>query len=316
MITKSPVIGSTKDASDLGLPRFSPGQMLYHNDLSALAEYTQHVTQLVLRSLFGCGVVCGLCVNVSFKCNKLTVVVDPGVALDCEGNLIHVTKPATIVIDPECVIDSFDSCLWVVLRGYQKCCAPRVSMCSCDEDEVVSAPTREQYCYEIQVRTKPPECVCACLEPDDRDCKEMDVEIQDVADDEAPGEGEEAPGGPCQCADPQQDCYEDHYSGKCACGCAGAGECKDCCDWILLARLIRKTHVDEAKDKTKVWMAEHRYRRFVRPVLMRDPGCGESQRAVRQTDKSEGTSRELAAEGRTQKRSSAPKSRKARGRST
>jgi hypothetical protein len=206
----------------------------------------------MMRSLFGCGVVCGLCVRVSFACNKLTVVVEPGVALDCEGDPIHVPKTTTITIDPECDIDSLADPLFVVLRGFEKCCAPRAAVCSSDEDEVASACTREQYWYEIQVRDELPDCVCRCSLP------EQDDEGSEDASEE-----------PCRCADPDRDCYKDHYGGKCTCACPGCTTCK--CEWILLAQL------DKTGDTEKPWAAERRVRRFVRPVLMRDPGCDETE---------------------------------------
>src|SRR4029079_13682919 len=58
-------------------------------------------------------------------------------------------------------------------------------------------------------------------------------------------------------------CYEDHYDGKCGCY---AGEGCDCsCGVILLAQVTRPP---EAGTTSGV---EHILRRFIRPVLMRDP---------------------------------------------
>jgi hypothetical protein len=232
---------------------FAAGQMLYHDDLAALADYTRQITRLMMRSLFGCGVVCGLCVKVSFACNKLTVVIDPGVALDCEGDPVHVPKTTTITIDPTCDIDSLADRLWVVLRGFEKCCAPRAAVCSSDEDEVASVCTREQYWYEIQVRDELPDCVCRCSLP------EQDDESSD-----------DAPEDRCRCADPDRDCYKDHYGGKCACACPDCTTCK--CEWILLAQL------DKTDDPGT--LGGRAPRPAVRsPVLIRDPGCKEKDEA-------------------------------------
>ena len=101
--------------------------------------------------------------------------------------------------------------------------------------------TREREGFEIRIVSEDePKCVCRCK-----------------------------PGRPlfkettCKCVDPELPCYKDHYDGKCSC------ECQDCdggcCDCVLLARLDRP---DLAKPD---WIADHRVRRFVRPVLMRDP---------------------------------------------
>lgn len=240
------VVGQAKFASDIGFPLFSAGQMLYHDDLAALADYTRQITRLMMRSLFGCGVVCGLCVKATIACNKLTVVVEPGVALDCDGDPVHVPKTTTITVDPGC--ETLEGPLWVILRGFEKCCVPRPSVCASDDDEVPSACTREQYWYEIQVRGALPECVCRCTPP------------------ESSGESYDASEEPCQCADPTLDCHKDHYAGKCTCACPDCAACK--CEWILLARL------DEQKaDPENPWRVNHRWRRFVRPVLMRDLGC-------------------------------------------
>src|SRR5882724_9908975 len=102
MSAPSAVMKSPPQASDLGFPLFSPGQMLQHDDLTALADYTRQMTRLMLRSLFGCGVVCGLCVKALHACNKLTVTIDPGVALSCCGDPVQVLKPVCITVDPDC----------------------------------------------------------------------------------------------------------------------------------------------------------------------------------------------------------------------
>jgi len=253
--------------SDLQFPLFTAGQLLYDHDLAVMAEYTREITRLMLRSLFGCGVVCGLCVTVDVDCGKLVVRVSPGVAIDCEGDLVHVTKAITIKIDPACGREPFPDRLWVLLRGFEKCCAPRVTECSSDEDDVTSACTREQYWHEVQLRAELPECVCGCAEREDADKSvEADSPAAQRLRDEL-----------CACADPERPCYADHYAGKCACGCAGCDACS--CEWILLARLDRNEMKNEDEgdeerdDDEKPWSVEHGVRRFIRPVLMRDPRC-------------------------------------------
>ena len=58
--------------------------------------------------------------------------------------------------------------------------------------------------------------------------------------------------------------YEDHYAGKCGCDCTENSECN--CDCILLARLD-----NDGNNENPAWSADHSVRRFIRPVLMRDP---------------------------------------------
>ena len=65
------------------------------------------------------------------------------------------------------------------------------------------------------------------------------------------------PDDPCQCADPKSDCYKDHYLGVCGCKC-------DDSNCVVLALL----NYDSDKE---AWTTDYRVRRFIRPVLVRDP---------------------------------------------
>jgi hypothetical protein len=79
------------------------------------------------------------------------------------------------------------------------------------------------------------------------------------------------------CVDCANPCHDHHYAGKCGC------HCDDCCDCkcILLARL-RKTGDSE----NPTWTVDHSVRRFIRPVLMRDPQV-ECEENVRKNKKAE-----------------------------
>jgi hypothetical protein len=112
-------------------------------------------------------------------------------------------------------------------------------MCPSDDEETTSVCTREREGWEIRVVSEEPKCVCRC---------KPDVVFKETT---------------CKCVDPELECYKDHYDGKCSCECHDCNG--SCCDCVLLARL-------ERPDLTKPdWIADHRVRRFVRPVLMRDP---------------------------------------------
>ena len=240
-------VACVKGTSTLVRAKFGPGMLLQHDDLEQLTTYTRELNRLMFRSLFGCGVVCGLVVSVEENCKKLNVKVQSGLALDCNGNPIYVPKEQPLSVDEQCFPD-LTGPLWVVLCGTEKCCAPRTAMCASDEDETPSVCTRERDGFEIRiVRTRPP-CTCSCPEPDP-DRKDR---TQDLIEDK------------CKCVNPEHKCCADHYAGTCGCDC---DDCEKCdCDCVLLARL--EISVDP---KYPGWQANHRVRRFVRPVLMRDP---------------------------------------------
>ena len=247
MIKASAPIGRTYDTSTLVSAKFGPGMLLRHEDLEQLSVYTRDLSRLMFKSFFGCGVVCGLEVTASVNCGAVEVTVDAGVALGCSGDPVFVPSNKTFALDEKGDFAKGIS-LWVVLCGTVKSCAPRTATCSSDEDEAPSVSTRERAGYEIRVYRDRPECVCGCSDP-----VKTDTPVT-VTEDE---------GVDCRCVDPKLKCYEGHYSGKCGCNC---DECTDCdCKCILLARLER------GSDIAKPWIADYRVRRFIRPVLMRDP---------------------------------------------
>jgi hypothetical protein len=245
MTTNNQPLASVKGTSQLARAKFGPGMLLQHDDLEQLNIYTRELSRLMFSSLFGCGVICGLVVRAEVKCGKLYVIVDRGLALDCQGDPIHVPQPQSVVVDEHCD-PNIDSPLWVVLCGTVKCCAPRPSECGCDEDETPAVCTRERDGFEIRIVKRRPKCICACAEPDRND------------------DARERRDTRCKCVDPELECYVDHYAGKCGCDC---DDCSNCdCDCVLLARLDKSGEIEHP-----VWTADHRVRRFIRPVLMRDP---------------------------------------------
>ena len=247
------VVASTTDTSTLVRAKFGPGMLLQHEDLEQLNVYTRELSRLLFRSFFGCGVICGLVVKPEVdKCNKVFVTVDAGLALDCSGDPVYVPKVQRLALDENCDPD-IPSPLWVVLCGTTKNCAPRTSMCTDDDDKSTSVCTRQRDMFEIRVVSGRPDCVCGCAEPSTAPSDPTysvptgSLEQQGSKD-------------PCLCADPTLDCHIDHYAGKCGCNCGDGSDCG--CDCILLARLDKKG---------SEWTVDHRVRRFIRPVLMRDP---------------------------------------------
>lgn len=244
-------VASHKEKSTLVRPKFGPGMLLQHEDLDLMSTYTQELSRLMFRSLFGCGVICGLVVKTQSACGKIDVIVEAGVGLDCSGYPIYVQREQRFTLDDKC--DSMPKGpLWVVLCGTTTCCAPRTSLCASDDDEATAVCTRERDGFEIRVvGGERPKCTCSCPGQDDNTTSgsaEVRYDKESI----------------CKCVDPCSPYYVDHYAGKCSCSC---GDCSDCeCKCILLARL-KKCNGGE----TVEWDVDHSVRRFIRPVLMRDP---------------------------------------------
>jgi hypothetical protein len=231
--------------STLARAKFGPGMLLQHEDLEQLNAYTRDLSRLLFRSFFGCGVVCGLVVETESRCGKVNVTVGSGLALDCQGDPIHLPRSITFALDEHCD-PNLPSPLWVVLCGIEKCCSPRTATCASDDEETTSVCTRERDWFEIRVMRTRPKCACSCAEPN------ADDPPQGVPEDE------------CRCANPEHPCYKDHYEGKCGCDCEDCAKCD--CDCVVLARLDR---IGDNPDDPE-WKPDHRVRRFIRPMLMRD----------------------------------------------
>lgn len=274
MTTNNQTVALKKGMSKLARARFGPGMLLHHDDLEQLNIYTRELSRLMFRSLFGCGVICGLVVRTDPKCGKLYVTVEAGLALDCCGDPVHVPQALRILVDENCDPD-ISTPLWVVLCGTEKCCAPRTSMCASDEDEAPSVCTRERDGFEIRILREPPECVCRCLGREDTEDNKTPLLLDTD----------------CKCVNPELKCYKAHYAGKCGCNCP---DCSDCdCECILLARLEK---VEDGDNENPDWTVDHSVRRFVRPVLMRDPQV-EIEEIARQQKPATGT---YAAQAETQ----------------
>ncbi|HEV8334461.1 MAG TPA: hypothetical protein VGQ22_23770 [Steroidobacteraceae bacterium] len=293
-------------------PKYSPGLLLQDDDLTTAVSYTRNLSRMLFRTLFGCGVLCGLKIVQSTQdnCGKLKFDIAKGVALSCAGDPIEVPGPQEIVIDP-CDVE-LPCALWFAVKHTETCCVPRTAQCPPDEDEPPSTSTRERDGFEIRVFPERPPCSCGCVhlgpaqqtpppppppatavEVKDtkavRDPKEKAKEVagrgKSAAVAAPPEEAQPAPATPptqdtpCpETEDPEDPpagdpdpclcthrtgtgaCYEPFYKGECACDCCD-------CDWIILAVAKRQSDLTQ-------WTIDHSVRRFVRPVLMRDPVVG------------------------------------------
>jgi len=300
---------SVRGFSSLIRPHFSPGLLLQDDDLTQGVTYTRALSRLMFRTLFGCGVLCGLKVSppAPDNCGGLSIGVAKGLALDCVGDPVEVPTPQNLALT--CADDVGDE-LWVALRRIEKCCAPRTAVCSPDDEEPPATCTRERDGYELRVFSERP-CSCGCArllpqQPQNPDPlfvaegaaakkgKKTALKTTggtatktatEAAGSAAPAAAPAAPppaaanasltahGAHAALAEPPAEplpesgdclcnlrtasaCYAKHYEGECPC------ECCDC-EWIVLA--VANRNVDG------VWTTDHSVRRFVRPVLMRDP---------------------------------------------
>jgi hypothetical protein len=72
--------------------RFFHGMLLTEQDFQTEQEYHRNKLRMHNRCLHGCGVACGLEVNL----RRNFVYIKPGMALDCHGNEIVVSEPVKI----------------------------------------------------------------------------------------------------------------------------------------------------------------------------------------------------------------------------
>ncbi|SAK99746.1 hypothetical protein [Caballeronia ptereochthonis] len=231
-------------------PRFSAGLLLQDDDLTSTVDYTRDLLSLLLRSMFGCGVLCGLCVKASIVCGKLRVEVARGVALTCGGHLIEVARDGVIDVDPTCGT-TIPPKLWVKVCRREKSCAPRETMCSPDDD-LSCAYTRTREGYSIELTTDV-QGACACA---------PDREAPTGRDDDERARRLEA-ARILRLATGDDSCHADHYLGACGCGCD--------CDCVIIARVDYDGRTDPRVD--------HTVRRFVRVALLRDPCADRKQDA-------------------------------------
>lgn len=256
--------------SSLIRPHFTEGLLLQDDDLTAGVTYTRALSRMMFRTLFGCGVLCGLRVTPpTLECGKLKIVVEKGIAIDCLGDPVELPRPVTIEID--ICTETVEDELWIGLRQKEKCCAPRTAVCAPDEDEPPSVCTRERDGYELCAFSKRPPCDCGCAAlapkptgtssptpPPEPSALQPAPTATPGASTEPPAEPWPDADTPCLCNQRTAAgaCYHSHYEGECPCDC-----CE--CEWIVLA----KATIDDSDE----WQVDHSVRRFVRPVLMRDP---------------------------------------------
>lgn len=273
MSTAKELTEAKRGISTLVRPRFSPGLLLRDSDLNSAVDYARTAIQLVLRNLFGCGVICGYevigCVD---NCNILQVTVGRGLALDCMGNPIELTAAQTLKVIDKCAPE-LPCEIWVVIRARECNSSPREVSCAPEDGATSTVCTRVCDGYEIRLLAELPECVCGCVrkhrEPPSEECcteprgrtPEQTAAIErmqkrlhrwdECDEDERKRRFQEMQEG-------ARRCDRDHRLGVCNCEC--------CCEWVVLARLL----CCEERDRKREYRADHTVRRFIRPVLSYD----------------------------------------------
>jgi len=250
-------------SSGIERPLFSPGLLLEDEDLTAGVNYTRDLSRLLFRSLFGCGVVCGLEVKGTLICKRqqLSVTVGPGLALDGSGNPLHVVKSVTLATPHDC--KELPGEVYVVICYKDYACRSREIACSPDGDSQ-NVKTRATDAYEIKLYGEPPACACSCgKKPKQKkdavpgNCCEELLEAPTAVDTTTADAAGTDP-DPC-------DCYKKHFD---------ASSCADCeCACVLLATVSTKIDTNNhpinlndppADIETYV---DFSVRRWIRPVL-------------------------------------------------
>jgi hypothetical protein len=252
-------------------PRYSPGLLLEDEDLTSGVDYTRELTRLMFRSLFGCGVICGLTVKGTTACdgNAADITVDCGLALDCMGNPIQVTSKQTFHYEPpKC--EALPRELWVTICYVEMPCRPRDVSCSCDGlgDDARVEKTRLRDGFEIYVSAEQPACACCCIKPkappktDDQKCCPDPAAAVETTTDPKPADPKADPKlleKPSEQDDVYAEthaCFEDHVTGVCACECG--------CNCIVIAKL----NVSGAGAATEISKPAPGIVRHIRPVLV------------------------------------------------
>ena len=174
MTTKTKTDCKTKDLShydSLTRTKFFHGMLLTDEHLRAEQTYHRESLKRLNRHLWGAGIVCGL--EVTKPTTGLCIKVQPGLALDCDGNVIDVCKCITIDLSDLCKKAYPDGCApedaatiakYLVVR-YREIPADPQLVLTPDDDctpagdgtKCEASKYREGFCLEF--RDQCPDCV-------------------------------------------------------------------------------------------------------------------------------------------------------------
>jgi hypothetical protein len=148
---KKPVIQSTRTEQVV----FKDGMIVTAEHLQAAMQYPVSLFQTLVRSFFGCGIVCGLKVEAVDGCttceaddtrkNVWEVQILSGVALDCQGYPLELCKPIKINLKPDpCSCDGPPAEVCIAIRRYVSEDLQTKSSCNGSESEQVHDPRKPE----------------------------------------------------------------------------------------------------------------------------------------------------------------------------
>ncbi|WP_035929180.1 hypothetical protein [Kocuria rosea] len=244
-------------ATGLDSAKFHDGMVVSAEDLETASQYPVSLLQSVLRSYFGCGVVCGLGLNPVTKLKgepPWVVRVDRGLAVDCHGFPIELTCPVDLDFDPDpCSPDDLPSPVFIALRrttSDEDASQP----CGCSSDEADESCTRVRDRALVKAFTREQleslsGGVCGRLEELDTVFKES-ADTSDKAQPRGAAAVEQATADTDWCSVLQE----------CSCSCNS--------DWVLLGAVNLKQRVNgtEGDSPQGIVGINADVRRWVKPV--------------------------------------------------
>ena len=188
--------------------RYFHGMLMTDRDFTEEQRYHVEKRKLLNRMLHGSGVVCGLEIKPTI-CSSSKIVINPGLALDCNGNEIYVQESCELEvgqiiksdilnrqnISAECSTDEvIVEEKWHVIVRYNEVSTDQVAVYApgggCDEKVCDYSRTTEGYCFDLIAENdigdieKPANpCGDTSIDARERLCSDLLLECPDCCDD-------------------------------------------------------------------------------------------------------------------------------------
>ncbi len=167
--------------------RYFHGMLMTERDFTEEQKYHNEKRKMLNRMLHGWGVVCGLEIKPT-KPASSTIIIRPGLVLDCNGNEICVTEEYPLKIDKiiksdpspkvqaaECAEpeNGEEEQKWYITIRYEEKTSDPVAVYApaggCEEKACEYSRTREGYCFELRKEINPKCCPAPRRKPEDED---------------------------------------------------------------------------------------------------------------------------------------------------